>query len=200
MGAEARCRATIDGRAASGKALLETREAIFSGEGLRAVVKLADLVEVAARDGVLELRTRQAVLRLELGDAADKWLKKIKNPPSRTDKLGVKPGMRVALLGVPDPTLPDEIRARGAAVARSARGVDLVLYGVETSAALGKLAALRDAIRDGGAIWVVRRKGGKGVTERESMAAGKAAGLVDVKVCALSDELTAEKYVRRRAT
>src|SRR5688572_19629848 len=105
MGAEANCRATINGRSARGKALLETHEILFRGEGLRVVVKLTELIEVATRDGLLELRTANDVLRLELGDDAAKWLKKIKNPPSRLDKLGVKSGMKVAVIGVVDPAL-----------------------------------------------------------------------------------------------
>jgi hypothetical protein len=38
------------------------------------------------------------------------------------------------------------------------------------------------------------------VSEKASMAAGKAAGLVDVKVCAFSETHTAEKYVIPRSS
>jgi hypothetical protein len=51
------------------------------------------------------------------------------------------------------------------------------------------------AIKDDGAIWIVRPKGRPEITEAETMAAGKRAGLVDVKVVAFSDTHTAEKYV-----
>ena len=54
-----------------------------------------------------------------------------------------------------------------------------------------------------GAIWVVRPKGRQEITEQDTMAAGKAAGLVDVKVVGFSETHTAEKFVvplaRRRA-
>ena len=181
--------------------MLETHEAIFRDEGLRVVLKLAELTEAATQDGVLVLRTRDSErLELELGDAATKWLKKIKNPPSRLDKLGVKTGMKVAVIGVRDPALDTELRERGVTRARSFKGADVVLYGVEDPAALDKLATLRDAIKPDGAIWVVRRKGGGAVSEKASMAAGKAAGLVDVKVCAFSETHTAEKYVIPRAS
>jgi hypothetical protein len=199
MGAEATCRATINGRWARGKARLETDEIIFRGDGLRAVVKRSEIIEAAIREGVLELRTADDVLRLELGDEAAKWLKKIKNPPSRLDKLGLEAGMKVAVIGVSDPGLAAELADRGVVKARSFKGADVVLYGVETTAELGRLATLREAIKPDGAIWVVRRKGGAGVSEKDSMAAGKAAGLVDVKVCAFSATHTAEKYVIPRA-
>ena len=50
-------------------------------------------------------------------------------------------------------------------------------------------------LQPAGAAWVVRRKGDPVVSERASMAAGKKAGLVDVKVVSFSDTHTAEKYV-----
>ena len=46
-----------------------------------------------------------------------------------------------------------------------------------------------------GAIWTLRTKGQRAVTEADTMAAGKAAGLVDVKVVSFSETMTAEKFV-----
>ena len=50
-------------------------------------------------------------------------------------------------------------------------------------------------IKPDGAVWIVRPKGRKDVTEAETMAAGKRAGLVDVKVVSFSETHTAEKFV-----
>ena len=46
-----------------------------------------------------------------------------------------------------------------------------------------------------GTLWIVRPKGRTEITERETMAAGKKAGLVDVKVVSFSETRTAEKFV-----
>jgi hypothetical protein len=46
-----------------------------------------------------------------------------------------------------------------------------------------------------GAIWIIRPKGRPEISERATMAAGKAAGLVDVKVVGFSPTHTAEKFV-----
>ena len=46
-----------------------------------------------------------------------------------------------------------------------------------------------------GVLWTLRPKGSPDLKESEMMEAGKAAGLVDVKVVAFSDVLTAEKFV-----
>ena len=44
---------------------------------------------------------------------------------------------------------------------------------------------------------MIRPKGVKTITEADTMAAGKAAGLVDVKVVKFSETHTAEKFVIR---
>ena len=199
MGAEAKVRCRIERRSMEGKALLESAELVFrpDGGGERVVVRFADLTAASAEGGVLDLTTGARRVRLELGDLAAKWLKKIQNPPSRLDKLGVKPGLEVVVLGVADAGFEKEIRDRGARVTvdRLKKPADLIFFGAETRAALGKLATLRDALQPAGAIWVIRPKGVKAITEAETMAAGKAAGLVDVKVASFSDTHTAEKYV-----
>jgi hypothetical protein len=199
MGAEARVQATIDGKRLPGKALLETAELVFrpDGGGARLVFRFAELETAAAVDGVLELVAGGRRARLELGELAGRWLKKIRNPPGRLDKLGVKPGLEVVLRGVADPAFEAELAARGArlTVGRLKKGADLVFLGAETRAALAGLAAARAAIQPAGAIWVIRPKGAKAITEADVMAAGKAAGLVDVKVASFSRTHTAEKLV-----
>ena len=71
----------------------------------------------------------------------------------------------------------------------------MIFYGAEHRDALRKLADLSKHIVQAGAIWVIRPKGSAAITEAETMAAGKRAGLVDVKVVGFSATHTAEKYV-----
>jgi DUF3052 family protein len=117
-------------------------------------------------------------------------------PRSRIEKLGVKPGIRVMLVGLDDPDLAAELADRGATItARSP--ADVILYAAQTHAELARLPKLTSKLAADGAIWVIRPKGKhiKEITERDVMAAGKAAGLVDVKVVSYSDTHTAEKFV-----
>jgi hypothetical protein len=72
---------------------------------------------------------------------------------------------------------------------------DIIFYGASTRSALAKLVPLQKNIARNGAIWVIRPKGVAAITERDVMEAGKAAGLVDVKVVRFSDTHTAEKFV-----
>jgi hypothetical protein len=73
--------------------------------------------------------------------------------------------------------------------------VDALYYGVSHRDGLENLSSLIRAIKPDGAIWIVRPKGHKDITEAETMAAGKKAGLVDIKVVSFSDTHTAEKFV-----
>lgn len=116
------------------------------------------------------------------------------------DKLGVKPGYRIALIGRFDADFAEQLRARGASVSRRAvRDADHIYLAAATTADLRKIAVLKRALRKNGAFWVVRPKGVKTITESGTQQAGLDAGLVDVKVVSFSPTHTAEKFVYRLA-
>ena len=114
------------------------------------------------------------------------------------DKLGVRPGMRVALIEIDD----DEIRALLAertsdiTIGWPGPDTDIVLLGADSTDALAPLVSLATRIRPNGAIWVVSRKG-KAATVRdvEVIETARAAGLVDNKVAAFSATHTALRLV-----
>jgi len=60
---------------------------------------------------------------------------------------------------------------------------------------LTRMDKLKRALKPNGAIWIIRPKGQPEISEQATMAAGKAAGLVDVKVVGFSPTHTAEKFV-----
>jgi hypothetical protein len=116
------------------------------------------------------------------------------------DKLGVKPGMRVSVIDVPDPEFVAELVARGADVStrRRARS-DLLFVGFEDRERLARLRTHRGFIAADGAIWVVWPKGRKELNENHVRETALESGLVDVKVVAFSDSLSALKLVIRVA-
>jgi hypothetical protein len=198
VGREATCSASYGGKSASGKALLETTEVVFRGEGLRFKVPFARVKSAIARDGVLELKLADGTARLTLGAQAATWARRIKNPPGRLDKLGVKPGMTVSLVGPVEDAFAGELRARVGELAegRARAASDLIFFATTTPADLSRLATLKKNLQPAGALWVVRTKGPTApVSESAVMAAGRAAGLVDTKVVAFSDTHTAERFV-----
>ena len=98
MGQEIECRMRYGKRWLAGKAYLETDYLLFRGDE-RVKVAFQDLTSVTAADGVLRLEFAGGPAELELGKAAEKWAEKILHPPSRLDKLGVKAGSTVRLVG-----------------------------------------------------------------------------------------------------
>jgi hypothetical protein len=210
MGQQAKCILKFDGRRVEGTAWLEHKDLVFRGVDKaqaphRLSIPLKDITSAAGRDGRLIVTAGGRTAEFAIGDAAGKWAERITNPPSRLDKLGIKPGMTVFFADFGDADLAGEIADRGARVVRRAPacGADAVFFGAEHQDALRKIAAIARALKPAGALWIVRPKGRKEITEAETMAAGKRAGLVDVKVVSFSETHTAEKFVipvAKRAT
>jgi hypothetical protein len=200
MGAELPCKATFGDRSGAGRALLETTELVFRGDkkDFRFRIPFESIKKVVALGDRLIIDGPKVHAVLELGAKyAARWAEKIKNPPSRLDKLGVKPESKVCVLGVDDAQFRSELEARGAVVTagKVVAGADLIFFAANRSAELAKLGKLKESLAPAGGIWVVRPKGVDSISEKDVLEAGKAAGLVDVKVCAFSPTHTAEKLV-----
>lgn len=200
MGLEAQCTVRYGARTSEGKAHLEEKEIVFRGD-FRLKVPLADITKADAKGGALTIAWKDGQARLDLGPAAAKWAAKIRNPRGRIDKLGVKPGAKVAVLGLDDDAFLAELRQRTDQVvtARPAKGTQVVVVAMKATADLQRLATLRKAIEPDGMIWVVWPKGVKAFREDDVRAAGPSAGLVDVKVMSFSETLSGLKMVVPRA-
>jgi hypothetical protein len=196
MGLEAECAARLGRQSSTGRAQLEEKEIVFRG-AFRVKVPIGPGTTATEKGGTLQLDWPEGTLRLELGAAAPKWLEKIRNPRGRIDKLGVKQGTRVAIVGLKDDAFEAEVRARTAqvTVGRAPRAADLVIVRMDRVTDLERLRALREAVEPDGAVWVVWPKGVKALREDDVRAAGPSAGLVDVKVMSFSDELSGLKLV-----
>lgn len=196
MGKEAACTVRFGRESSPGKARLETRTLEFRG-AFDLDVPLDAIASAEAEGGALHVRWPGGEAAFELGRDAEKWALAIRHPKGRLDKLGIKPDLRVAVLGLADEAFLRELGTRTAdvSVGRARKDTDVIFLGAGERAALEKLAGLERYLKRNGAIWVVRPKGRKEITERDVMESGKAAGLVDVKVVAFSDTHTAEKLV-----
>jgi hypothetical protein len=117
-------------------------------------------------------------------------------PRSRLDKLGVKPGHRVTVLGVDDPDFLAELKERGADVSsRTRAGSDVIFVAMTSKDDLPRLEALRRSIKPKGAVWVIWPKSRKEFREDDVRNYGPQAELVDVKVMAFSETLSGLKMV-----
>lgn len=197
MGKDAQVRARFAGGEDAGRLQYEAPKLLFRGAERR-VFEGEALKGVRAEAGDLVLADGS---RFALGDkAAASWADAILNPKSRLDKLGVKPGMKVAVLNVADDALAGELVARGAAPVADLSDLDLLFYAADSLADLDRLPDLIPALGDKGALWVVSRKGkAAGLKDVEVMAAARGQGLADTKVVGFSETLTALRFIRRRS-
>ena len=119
---------------------------------------------------------------------------------SRIDKLGVKPGAKVAIVGVGDPDFLKELRQRTSDITRGRpRGpCDLVFMSADTRTDLRRINRVKSWIEPNGAVWVVRPKGGRSeLRDTDVIQAGLDAGLVDNKSCAIDERWQALRFVYR---
>ncbi len=196
MGSEASCTLRLGTKTDHGKAFLETDFLLFRGTE-RVRIAFSDMSKVVAKDGVLTIDFADKKAKLTLGAGAEKWAEKIRNPKGRIDKLGIKPGAKVVLVGGFDSELRAELAARSARVTEGSRGNahDHVLFaadGLKDLAGLGKLTKL---LAPAGGIWIVYPKGRTEIREADVLAAGRALGLTDVKVARFSEIHTALRFV-----
>jgi hypothetical protein len=206
MGNEIKCRVRSGKQVSEGKALLETAEIIFRGD-FRLKIPFAAIQSAKTVKGELQLRTADGLTVFELGTGtAEKWCEKILHPKSRIEKLGIKAGAAVALIGFgkADEEFLKELGELTKAVKRVSESgalpnAEWIFLRAETQKELSGIAKISKAMRGATALWVVYPKGnpkGPGkITEGDVLAAGRAAGLNDVTVVGFSASATALKFV-----
>ena len=116
------------------------------------------------------------------------------------DKLGVKPGAKVAIEHLDAEGFVSDLRKRTSDIVKGkpASPCDLVFFGAETPEDLKRIKDLKGWIEPDGAIWVIRPKGGRSVLrETDVIDAGLAAGLVDNKIASFSETHGAMRLVFR---
>jgi hypothetical protein len=196
VGQELSCTAVINGRPFQGKALLETDALIFRGEN-RVTILFKEMSFLEAKDGQLYLSWPKGEAILHLGNKAEDWERRIRNPKGLLDKLGIKEGFAVSVLGVMDAEFLQQLEERVGRYSRgkASPGSDAVFLEVERREGLQQLKGLSAALKKNGAFWVLWPKGRLEIKESDVMAAAKEVGLVDVKVVKFSESHSALKLV-----
>ena len=116
------------------------------------------------------------------------------------DKLGVRPGSRVAIVNLDAVGFVRQLkeRTKDVVAGKPREKVDLVFMGAENAGDLRGLDEVKSWIEPNGAIWVVRLKGGRGpLRDTNLIDAGLAAGLVDNKIASFSETQGAMRFVYR---
>jgi hypothetical protein len=196
MGNEVKCRVQFGKQHGEGRALLETSEILFRGE-FRLKIPFSTIKSAKAVDGELRLQTPEGLAVFHLGAAAEKWCDKILHPKSRIEKLGVKPGAKVCLLGGFAPDFLKEIAALTKSVSKDkvAKDTEHIFFAADSKEDLGVLSKISKSMQSAAALWIVYPKGQTHITENDVLAAGRKTGLKDVKVVGFSSTQTALKFV-----
>ena len=201
MGSEVKCRACFGKQESEGKALLETNEIIFCGD-FRLKIPFATILSIKVIGDDLEVRTAEGVAIFELGAAtAAKWREKILHPKTRIEKLGIKPGVKVTLIGFEkeDKEFLEELD-RAKAVMTPAKDAwpkdcNYIFLKIDQKPQLGQVAKIANQMFGAVALWIIYPKGRQDITESDVFAAGHRAGLTDIKVVGFSPTYTALKFV-----
>lgn len=196
MGSEVFCKLRFGEQESEGKALLETSEIVFRGD-FRLKIPFSTLKSAKAVDGELCLETAQGLAIFQLGATAEKWLEKMLHPKSRIEKLGVKSGAKVSVIGKFDAEFLHEILALAKSITkgRAARDADHIFFAANRKNDFSSLSKITKALSGAAALWIVYPKGQKHITENDVLSAGRKSGLKDVKVVGFSPSHTALKFV-----
>jgi hypothetical protein len=173
-------------------------------DGLKLTIPLKDVRNVAANDGELTVAWAKEKIVLKVGDKASRLADKILHPPSLLDKLGIKAGHVVSIVCLDDRPFVRDLKQRTEAVFEDAieANSDVIIFRAVAKADLKRLKSLQKSLKRDGAIWIIRTKApkdSKAATEMDVITSVRASGLVDVKICAFSDELSAMKAVIPKA-
>ncbi len=121
------------------------------------------------------------------------------------DKLNILPGYAIVFAfeaGEIDPALRQRILGRaGRPPAAEDEAADVVLASVDdTTDVIEVLQRWRPQLKPAGSIWLLTTKRGQPgyVDQRELIAAGLQAGVVDNKVCSVSPTVSAMRFVIRK--
>jgi hypothetical protein len=178
--------------------------ALELGGGKKLKLPLSAVKTATVEGDLLKIAAAATRFTLKLGaKEAAAWAKKILNPPTLADKLGVKPGLAVITVGERIAEIaeaaPAAKRIATLAAAKSALGAnDIAIVTLAPAAAEKNIAAAAKLLGAKTALWFVYRKGtkpnGDGI-----IACARKAGLKDTKVARVSETHAGLRFIRGKA-
>lgn len=199
MGREASCTARVGTDNAEVTALLESTTVVLRG-AIKRKWPIAALQQLRVEGASLCFDAEGEAVALALGEPeAGRWLKKLQTPPpTLAAKLGVSAENPALLIGPTVGTLdPALAEALSQGLTGNVKAARMLVAVISKPAELERLAEFH-ATMICKTVWVVHGKGpGAFPSEGEVRMAMRGWGYVDNKTSAVSDTLTATRYVRR---
>ena len=109
------------------------------------------------------MQTVNGLAVFEIGPAAEKWREKILHPKTRIEKIGVKPGAKVSLLGNFDADFLDELKPLAGSVTKDkvAADSDTIFFAADSVKELSSVSKIAKSLKGATAMWIVYPKGQK---------------------------------------
>ena len=202
MGREARTDYIAGRERALVKAHLDTMALQLSG-GKKLTVPFSAIKSAVAEGEDLKIVATDARFSLRLGaKEAALWAKKILNPPSLADKLGIKDGVAVLLIGERLKDLDAAVAEAGsvahapslAAAKTKVATAGIVLLALTPGSAEKEIAAAAKLLQGKTALWLIYRKG-TNPNGDDIVRLARAAGLKDTKVARVSETHAGLRFI-----
>lgn len=198
MGMEAKVRMRRGATEGSGALHLDSTTLEFRSKQIRWSAKLGpDIQATANAAGWLTVTCAGETFEFELGKQAAKWAEKILNPPSRLQKLGVKPGMKCRKSGTFDASFLAELKTVDVAVTRSLERCDLAFLLLPHRESLGRIADVAAKLPAGINLWVVWPKGSEAIGQADVMKAAASLGLGPSKTPAFDERHSSLRFAKK---
>lgn len=199
MGREALCNARVGNQTAEVTALLESTTVVLRGALKRkwAIAALQNL-RVAGEDLLFDVDGEAVTLALGEKEAG-KWLTKLQTPPpTLAAKLGVSPDNPALLIGPTVGTLdPALAEALSHGLTGNLKEARMLVAVISKPGELERMADFHATMLCK-TVWVVHQKGRDAFpSDAEIRMELRGRGYVDNKTSAVSDTLTATRYVRK---
>lgn len=201
MGREAPCTLRFGERVGEGTAYLDMDELVIRQER-RLAVPVSELTVGETEDGRVEVSFPGGVAVLHLDGAVRRWAESLRGPGDRLDRLGVKPGQCIGVVGEAEEGFVDELRSRAGVVVTGRSvpaGADIIFMAAKQREELGRIPGLAHCLNPGGLLWVIRPRTGRELTEHDVAVSAKAAGLSIGRPLRLSARLTGHRLRAARA-
>jgi hypothetical protein len=203
MGREAPCTLRFGERVGEGTAYLDTEGLVLCQER-RLAVPVSELTVGETADGRVEVSFPGGVAVLHLDGAAQRWTDSLnRGPRGRLDRLGVKPGQCIGVVGPVEDGFAEELRSRAAVVVTGRSvpaGADIIFLGATQREELGRIPGLAHCLSSGGVLWVIRPRSGREITGQDVAVSGKAAGLLVGRPQRFSPSHTADRLRAARVS
>lgn len=147
MGQTIQAKILFGGKVSVGEAHLEYDFLTFRGD-FKLKIPFKNISSLETKNGQLVIIYPEGKVIFNLGDKAQQWAEKIKNPKSLIDKLGIKVDSAVAIIGVNDKEFLEQLKERTKTITNKlVKELDFIFYAAESLKDLAELSQLKKCLK-----------------------------------------------------